>query len=110
MSAGSRMPLRHNHGLSNVRETESAPPQPRAIYQRPLKTMSAPAIGEEPEELFRLPSNSFFPSNPWPEKEAEGEQHAEPSLRTAASIPRAALCVSLPPNRACMLRNLTCFR
>ena len=96
-SQGSRMPLRHmiQNGLPPVRETESCPPQPRAIYQRPLKTMSAPAIGEEPEEMFRLPSNSFFPSNPWPEKEAPGEQHAEPCLRTAISVMKAALKSSL---------------
>ncbi|CAK0736775.1 hypothetical protein CVIRNUC_000801 [Coccomyxa viridis] len=80
VSTGSRMPLRHQLGLSPVRETESAPPQPRAVYQRPLKTVSAPTIGEEPEEMFRLPSNSFFPSNPWPDKEVEGAYKVNPIL------------------------------
>ena len=90
VSTGSRMPLRHQLGLSPVRETESAPPQPRAIYQRPLKTVSAPTIGEEPEEMFRLPSNSFFPSNPWPDKEVEGKQSPEPFSRIATFIKKCS--------------------
>ena len=96
VSTGSRMPLRHQLGLSPVRETESAPPQPRAVYQRPLKTMSAPTIGEEPEEMFRLPSNSFFPSNPWPDKEVEGKQPPEPFSWIATFITKL-LCVQICP-------------
>ena len=62
------MPLRS--GAENGLTTASAPPQPKAIYQRPLTTKSAPAIAEEP--LQNLPSNAFFPSNPWqPEEEGK---------------------------------------
>ena len=96
MSTGSRMPLRHQLGLSPVRETESAPPQPRAVYQRPLKTMSAPTIGEEPEEMFRLPSNSFFPSNPWPDKEVEGEHSPESISRIATLITKCSVREPVP--------------
>ena len=93
---GSRMPLRHQLGLSPVRETESAPPQPRAVYQRPLKTMSAPTIGEEPEEMLRLPSNSFFPSNPWPDKEVEGKPFPR-AISQDCDIQNKMLCAQICP-------------
>ena len=58
--------------------------------------------------MFRLPSNSFFPSNPWPDKEVEGKQSPEPSPDLRHSS-QNALCADLSPNQACTLRNLTRF-
>ncbi len=67
------MPLRNGYDGQAMRETLSAPPQPRAIYQRPLKTTSAPPIQEEGPQ-GSLPFDSVFPANPWkrPDGEAEG--------------------------------------
>ena len=66
------MPLRNGAGKRLA--TASAPPQPRAIYQRPLNTKSAPASAaiSEDSDVQELPSNAFFPSNPW-KKEEEGK-------------------------------------
>ena len=76
-SVGSRMPLRNGYGGEAIRETLSAPPQPTAIYQRPLKTISAPAIQEGIQDL---PLNSVFPANPW--KRPEGESEGMSSLKS----------------------------
>lgn len=77
-SKGSRMPLRNGYGGEAMRETLSAPPQPTAVYQRPLKTLSAPAIQEDGNQ--DLPFDSIFPSNPW--KRPEGEDEGMSSLKS----------------------------
>ena len=51
----------------------SAPPQPTAIYQRPLKTISAPAMQEDGPQEQDLPFDSVFPANPWKRSEGESE-------------------------------------
>ena len=92
-SAGSRMPLRNGHGGEAMRETMSAPPQPTAIYQRPLKTISAPAMQEDgPQDL---PFDSVFPANPW--KRPEGENEGTSSLKSFSRRYSARVqCAFLP--------------
>jgi len=89
------MPLRN--GTTNGLQTASAPPQPTAIYQRPLKTFSAPPIQEKADEQ-QLPAHSVFPSNPWP-SEAEGK----------SLLPYTSQCLSSMQSDMCNLVSLWCI-
>ena len=96
-SEGSRMPLRNGKGSRLV--TASAPPQPRAIYQRPLKTASAPAQAvSEGSEIQDLPSNAFFPSNPWKQEEEGKEEHLPRSPIMDAGV-MSEICHDGPTQR-----------